>query len=447
MGEESDSNFYVYLVFAFLGFIGFLIHKMKAKKIKAELANFANTNSYIYHEKLNSNKAKLLDLPKFYANSNIYNYIEYPDEHWLNIWGDCERIVIKREVSSSSYSSFFLFIFNSIKLPEFDIKDNNGIIDGLANALTGKAIKLDTEFNSSYHISGTDEKQVTKFFTNKIKKAFLSMDKNNLPSERNLDISDLGNVITLQFNKIGVNFFGRGNKLFVFCSEQKSLFNRQKMFKLASGIANAIVKEFGEQTSKTTSNYAEEPQDEISQYLNSQVKNNSPSPKPNKNSNQINQPTINNQITSNQSIEENIAPNSNDYPNLQTANSSENVEEISPADQLLWLSAMMIIDKDIHRNELKNIVEYGINLGLSKTEIEQIINLAKTQSNSLLHKLKISNLPRSEKLMRMLIRVAFADGKIAPQELEFIRFAAQKMNFQENELKSILAEEKNNFNK
>ena len=443
MGEESDSNLYIIIIFAILWLIGFFIHKIKSKKTIEELANFATTKNYVYHSKLDSVKTKFFDLPKFYADSTVHNYIEFPENDWLSIWGDCEKYIRHRGTVSSSYSSFFLFKFNSITIPDFEIRDNNGIVDSLASNFFGKTIKLDNEFNSSYVLTGYNEKQVTQFFTPKIRKAFLSMDKNNLPSERNLNLSDLGNLITFHINMKCVNFFGKDNRLFLFCSYQTSLSNRQKIYKLASEIAKTLVKELGKETSQSSSSNEEESQDEISQYLNSQIKNNSSSSKPNQSSNQISQPTINNQLTPNLSNEKQIPVNSNYYSNTQTTNEGE----ISPADQLLWLSAMMIIDKDIHRNELKNIVEYGINLGLSKIEIEQIINMAKTQSNSLLHKLKISNLPRSEKLMRMLIRVAFADGKIAPQELEFIRFAAQKMNFHENELKIILAEEKNNFNK
>ena len=106
---------------------------------------------------------------------------------------------------------------------------------------------------------------------------------------------------------------------------------------------------------------------------------------------------------------------------------------------------MMIIDKDIHKNELKNIVEYGLSLGLEKTKIEQIVYLAKHQPEKLLHLVKTVDLPKNEQVMRMLIRVAFADGKIAKEELELLRFIAKKMNFLENELKVILEEEKNNF--
>lgn len=453
MGGESDSNTYIYLVFAILGLIGFFIHKIKSKKTKEELTKFATTKSYIYHSKLDSSKTRSIGLPEFFANSEIHNYIEFPEKDWLNIWGDCEQVVKTKGAAANSNSSFFLFIFNTISIPEFEIRDNNGVIDSLANAFSGKVVKLDNEFNSSYVLKGTNERQITKFFTNKIRKAFLKMDKNHLPTERNLDASDLGSVLTLQFNKIGVSFYGKGNRLFVFCSEQSSLFGRQNLFKLASGIANEIVKEFGEETSQTSSkNENEEPQDEISQYLNSQINNFSSSPNPNNSSAQtpITQPRLNKQIPAVQPNEKPMPLNANDNSSQQISNSTEyeaNEEEISPRDQLIWLSAMMIIDKDIHRNELKNIAEYGINLGVAKPEIEQIINMAKTQSANLLHSIKLAKLPKNEKLMRMLIRVAFADGKIAPEELEFIRFAAKKMNYQENELKSLLTEEKNNFTK
>ena len=47
--------------------------------------------------------------------------------------------------------------------------------------------------------------------------------------------------------------------------------------------------------------------------------------------------------------------------------------------------------------------------------------------------------------MRALIRVIFADGKIAKEEVDLLKLVAQKMNFAEDELKLMLEEEKRNF--
>ena len=115
--------------------------------------------------------------------------------------------------------------------------------------------------------------------------------------------------------------------------------------------------------------------------------------------------------------------------------------EKNPCDKLLWLAAMMVTDKDIHVNELKFIADYGFKLGLKKTEIEQIINMAKHQPDNLRSLLEDSALPRNEEFMRMLIRVVYADGKIAPEEISFLKLAANKMNYEDEELKSIMADE------
>lgn len=115
--------------------------------------------------------------------------------------------------------------------------------------------------------------------------------------------------------------------------------------------------------------------------------------------------------------------------------------EKNPCDKLLWLAAMMVTDKNIHINELKFIADYGFKLGLSKTEIEQIIHMAKDQPDNLRSLLEESALPRNEEFMRMLIGVVYADGKIAPEELSFLKLAANKMKYDELELKSLMAEE------
>ena len=106
---------------------------------------------------------------------------------------------------------------------------------------------------------------------------------------------------------------------------------------------------------------------------------------------------------------------------------------------------MMIVDKSIHRNELRNILDYGIKIGLERAEIEKIVTLAKDQPNTILRSVQIANFPKNDKLMHMIVRVAFADGKIASEELEFLRLIAKKMNYSNDELKAILEEEKRNF--
>ena len=59
--------------------------------------------------------------------------------------------------------------------------------------------------------------------------------------------------------------------------------------------------------------------------------------------------------------------------------------------------------------------------------------------------LKVTNLPKNENLMRALIKVVFADGKIAKEELEMIRLVATKMQYTNEELKVILEDEKRKY--
>ena len=457
MDDESNIRFTVYLVFGILAVIGYFIRNSMGKKAIEELKNYAQSKHYVFYPKPDTTIVKSMGIPSIYADSKICNYLEFPENDWYTVWSDCDRTVRTDKTTASSRSFLILFRFNTIKIPEFEMRDNQGLIDTISKAFSGKVVKLDSEFDSSYVLKGTFETQVKKFFTSKVKRAFLSMDQKHLASERNLNLSDFGNLLTGHFGKSnGVQFFGKDQKLFVFCSEKTSLAGRQNIYNLASDIAKTIVKEhssldfIGKEPS-------EEPKDELSQFLSAQEnKFNSAAPI-NKKPVQFSQEeeNTNNQIPQPQH-DESFSQN-NENPPLNDLDEKDNnlvkeqytgnglEEDVKPTDKLMWLSAMMIIDKDIHINELKKIVDYGLSVGLSKAEIEQIVTMAKNKPNDLLLKLKMSTLPKSEDLMRMLIRVAFADGKIAKEELEFIRFAAKKMNYQEDELKVLLEDEKEYF--
>ena len=118
---------------------------------------------------------------------------------------------------------------------------------------------------------------------------------------------------------------------------------------------------------------------------------------------------------------------------------------IEPTDQINWLSAMMSVDKDVNGRELKVIMDYGFKLGLDEAKIKRIVSTSLKGQDILLRYLKLSKLSRNDDLMRALIRVIFADGKIAKEEIELLKLVAKKMNFAEDELKLMLEEEKRNF--
>ena len=119
------------------------------------------------------------------------------------------------------------------------------------------------------------------------------------------------------------------------------------------------------------------------------------------------------------------------------ANNTEQQNNIEPTDQINWLSAMMSADKDINQKELQVILEYGLQLGMNEEKIKRIVTTSIKGQDVLLRYLKLSRLSRHDGLMRALIRVIFADGKIAKEELEMLRLVAKKMNYTSEELKGI----------
>ena len=554
MDDESSINMYVYAFFGILAAIGYLIRKQLAKKTVKELKDYAESHNYIFQKDADVKVKNTLSLPKAYANMNIHNYMEIPEKDWTCFWGDCDGYVTTKDASMHTCSSFYIFLFNNIIIPEFELRDNQGLTDSFFNLFNGKKIQLDNDFSASYLLSGTFETQVKKFFTARVKKAFLSMDNKHLASERNLNLADFANLITRHAGKsAGLSFFGSKKKLYIFSSEKRTLDARNTFYKLACEIAKAIVQD-ANKNSPLTSNQAQTPKDDISNFLaaeETKINKTAPTPVPSS----INNKPINGQeneesflpprkpIEKNEeenlfpprkpvekeeenllpprkpiaNEEENLFPPKKPVENeeslippLPTENSKEsinteknntslpNINDIkpqnsnesliktqdkpidsakpvvknnipiqtpepkdkivktnnikidaknNPCDQLLWLSAMMVIDKNIHVNELRFIIEYGIKLGLDKTKIEQIVNIAKDQPDNLSRLLEKSDLPKSEEFMRMLIRVVYADGKIAKEEISFLKLAAKKMKYEENELKILLEEEMKAFKK
>ena len=123
-------------------------------------------------------------------------------------------------------------------------------------------------------------------------------------------------------------------------------------------------------------------------------------------------------------------------------NTNNNIE---PTDQINWLSAMMSVDNDINEKEYKVIMEYGLKLGMPEEKIKRIVSTSLKGMDILMRYLKVVSLPKNEDLMRALIKVVFADGKIAKEELDMIRLVASKMQYTGEELKAILEDEKRKY--
>ena len=243
-------------------------------------------------------------------------------------------------------------------------------------------------------------------------------------------------MISGHFGKAnGIQFYGGNKKILVFCSEKTSLADRQNFYRIASGIANAIV-QGASKNNPSVASESNKHRDDMSQFITAQQDkfNNAPVsvPTPVQVPNQYNQPVQEEQN------------NRTDLYNSPT-NFSESKSRNEPSDQLMILSAMMVVDRNIHRNELKIIVDYGVKLGMERAAIEEIVNTSKNQPDNILRSIKLAKIYKDEELMHMVVRVAFSDGKIANEELEMLRLIAKKMNYSNEELKVILEEEKRNY--
>lgn len=127
------------------------------------------------------------------------------------------------------------------------------------------------------------------------------------------------------------------------------------------------------------------------------------------------------------------------------SNEKNNQVFINPTDQINWLATMMSIDNEVNEKEQKVVLDYGLKIGLKEEKIKRIISTALKEQETLYPYLKLSKLPRNDDFMRALIQVVIADEKIAKEELEFMRLAAKKMQYTNEEFQQIFTEEKDNY--
>ena len=107
-----------------------------------------------------------------------------------------------------------------------------------------------------------------------------------------------------------------------------------------------------------------------------------------------------------------------------------------------WTVAMMLADGKIDQKEQDIIYEYGLRRGIGKNQIDSIVEEIKSQSSPVDYVAESTDLPMELDLMRMLIQVAFADGKVAKEEIEMLRYVGKRMNLDDNQIRRLLTEER-----
>ena len=120
---------------------------------------------------------------------------------------------------------------------------------------------------------------------------------------------------------------------------------------------------------------------------------------------------------------------------------------MSPEDQVKWLIGMMLVDNNVNKIEFAVICDYAAKLGISNEKVGLLVKELMSHKGTIDYLINNVPLVQNVDLMQALVRVAFADGKIAKEELGFIRYLAKRMNIGEIKLKELFEIEKNRLSK
>ena len=106
---------------------------------------------------------------------------------------------------------------------------------------------------------------------------------------------------------------------------------------------------------------------------------------------------------------------------------------------------MMLADGQIDSKEIALIYDLGDKRGISRDEIDLMVSDIKCQSSPVDYIANSTSVPMDEELMRVIIRVAYADGKLAKGEIALLRYLGKKMQMSEERMKVLLSEERMNL--
>ena len=121
---------------------------------------------------------------------------------------------------------------------------------------------------------------------------------------------------------------------------------------------------------------------------------------------------------------------------------SSSINKISGMTMIKWTVAMMLADGIIDAKEQEIIYEYGLRRGIGKDKINSIVEEIRSHDSPVEYVAETTDLPMDDELIRMIVRVAFADGKVVKQEIDMLRFVGKKLNLTDTQIRNILAEEK-----
>lgn len=107
--------------------------------------------------------------------------------------------------------------------------------------------------------------------------------------------------------------------------------------------------------------------------------------------------------------------------------------------RITWMLAMMLADGVIDQREramISRICQTRTFIG--KQEIKRTINSLQAQANPVEYAINNSAIPNNLTLLKCLINIAAADGKISDEEIDLLQKVAAKMNVQPNILRDMI---------
>lgn len=118
------------------------------------------------------------------------------------------------------------------------------------------------------------------------------------------------------------------------------------------------------------------------------------------------------------------------------------VGSVSGLEMIRWAIGMMLADGIVEQSEIDYIGELSQKYSITKNQISGIIQEISSQPNSVDYVMRTSTVTNSRELLRCLITMAMADGKISKEEMQMLKEIANNSNIVESEFTNILQEEK-----
>ncbi len=116
--------------------------------------------------------------------------------------------------------------------------------------------------------------------------------------------------------------------------------------------------------------------------------------------------------------------------------------DLSPLELIQWAIAMMLADGYIDQRELSYLRELGRIYSVSEEKISWLTTQISSQPDPVQHVMSICSMNEPRKLIRHLIVMAMADGKISKEEKQLLINVARRSNLTEKEFKTIYNEER-----